>query len=176
MHRTLRLVVGGLLFMAVSTFVGAFPASASTSGTDPGRVVVNAAGGSAGWVSNEYLKAHPDAIPGMKYNPTSSRLVESAAIVEPDSASGCDSNVCINIDGDSTLVTSWTTTAYGNTGCAIAYFAYHASYYVGPQVCPDGGGSGVYYDSTGPHGLLPRWGSALQLLAEWTFWRTLRVY
>lgn len=120
-----------------------------------GKVEVRTTNGTAGWVSDEYLKAHPDAIPGMTYDPSSTGPVKPDGAMQPDSASGCDLNVCINIDGDSTLVTNWTTTAYGNTRCANAYFAYHAAYNVGPTVCPDGGSQGVYYDSTGPTGYFP---------------------
>lgn len=144
------------MLIAASAVLAAPSAGASTATTvTPGRIVLDTAHGSAGWISTDYLRAHPDAIPGVKYDPSSPGGVKPAGAVEPASASGCDLNVCISIDGDSTLVTDWTTTAYGNTGCANAYFAYHAGYYVGPQVCPDGGGDGVYYDSTGPTGYFP---------------------
>jgi hypothetical protein len=98
-----------------------------------------------------YLQAHPGTIPGVTVR--SGAVVRST--VSPDSASGCDLDVCISISGASTIVDAWSTTAYGNTGCATAYFAWSQNYHVSSLVCPDGGGSGVYYDTTGPTGYFP---------------------
>lgn len=97
----------------------------------------------------KYLKAHPGAVPGVTVTSA------SGGGVKPNSAHGCDLNVCISIVGDSTTVTHWETTAYGNNGCANAYFAWNQGYHVGPTVCPDSMNSGVYYDTTGPTGYFP---------------------
>lgn len=140
--------LGFALLVIVGTIsAAAAPAVADVSST-PGLVTVHGPHGeNAGWASLDYLKAHPGAIPGVKVTPTSG--------LQPYSASGCNLNVCIDIVGASTTVTSWSTTAYGNTGCANAYFAWHEGYYVGPTVCPNGLQPGVYYDTTGPTGYFP---------------------
>jgi len=83
------------------------------------------------------------------------RSAPSTGGITPDSASGCNEDVCINIDGASTIVNSWSTTAFGNVGCTRAYFLYNEGFYEGPEVCPDGAGPGVYYDNTGPSGYFP---------------------
>jgi hypothetical protein len=154
-HPTIRRLL--LLPALVGTTLLSFIFVATQANAAPMNVVAHAGvvmvtgphGERAGWVSQTYLKAHPDAIPGIKVT------FPSNGPVVPDSASGCDLDVCIEVDGASTTVTGWVTTAYGNTGCANAYFAWNQGYYVGPTVCPSGSGSGVYYDSTGPTGYFP---------------------
>jgi len=108
--------------------------------------------GGAGWVSKAELQSNPHAIPGRT---VTFRSAPSPGGITPDSASGCNEDVCINIDGASTIVNSWSTTAFGNVGCTRAYFLYNEGFYEGPEVCPDGAGDGVYYDNTGPSGYFP---------------------
>jgi hypothetical protein len=129
---------------ATATAATSRPLTTST----PGLVTVfGVQGGKAGWASVDYLKTHPGAIRGVTITPRG----ES----KPQSASGCNQNVCIYIDGDSTTVVGWETTAYGNTGCANAMFSWHEGAHRGETVCPDSDGPGVYYDTTGPTGYYP---------------------
>jgi hypothetical protein len=112
-----------------------------------GAVVVPVAnGGTAGWASISYLRAHPDAIPGVHVS------MAGSGDVRPASASGCNQNVCIAITGDGLFVSNWTTTAYGNVGCT--YAAFHSQMFTvyGRWICATGSGPGVYYDTTGPIG------------------------
>jgi len=117
----------------------------------PGFVsVTNASGQTAGWASVTYLRAHPDAIPGL-------RATALPGTVTPDSASGCNYDVCISITGSSTNVSNWTTTAYGNVGCTIGWFIWTephegTSSEPTPEICPDSFEDGVYYDTLGPYG------------------------
>lgn len=131
------------------------PVSASTVSTvrQPGFVSVSAPGHTEGWASVTYLRAHPDAIPGL-------RVTVAPSTVIPDSASGCNYDVCIDITGSSTNVSNWTTTAYGNVGCTMPWFIWTepgqgTEHEAGPNICPTSGGDGVYYDTQGPFGYFP---------------------
>jgi hypothetical protein len=115
--------------------------------------VTYASGQTEGWASVAYLSAHPDAIPGL-------RVTVRPATVIPNSASGCNYDVCIDITGSGTNVTNWTTTAYGNVGCTMPWFIWTepgqgTQHEPGPEICPTSSGDGVYYDTQGPYGYFP---------------------
>ncbi len=143
------------LFVALCFGAVAAPANASPAPSVPGHAATQPhppGKGGAGWVSKAELQRNPHAIPGRT---VTFRSAPSTGGITPDSASGCNEDVCINIDGASTIVNSWSTTAFGNVGCTRAYFLYNEGFYEGPEVCPDGPGPGVYYDNTGPSGYFP---------------------
>ena len=71
----------------------------------------------------------------------------------PDSASGCNQDVCIDIEGLSLIVTEWSTTAFGNVGCTFTQFQGGRHTRTGDTICPDSSEPGVYFDTTGPTGI-----------------------
>ena len=113
--------------------------------------ITKADGGVAGWVSNDALTTRFNELPGA----VQEMLGSTRSDIAPRSADGCSVEVCINVVGEDLLVYKWETTAYGNVGCQEAYFHYPNGNYVGPYICPDEPGDGVYYDTTGPTGYFP---------------------
>jgi len=150
------LAVGGGPVLAATPGAAGSPAIASTGSTvrQPGFVSIKDASGHAkGWASIAYLSSHPNAIPGLRVTPR-------PATVIPDSANGCNLDVCIDITGSGTNVDNWTTTAFGNVGCTQPVFLWTepgqlTSREFGPEICPTSGGDGVYYDTEGPEGFFP---------------------
>jgi len=127
-------------------------------GPQTGRVQVATSTGTFGWASNSYIKAHPGQIAGLRMQPDGSITTSNSsapASVTPDSANGCNRDVCIDIQGSSLYVYEWSTTAYGNVGCTHTQFQAGRLTRNGPTICPTGSGDGVYYDTTGPIGVFP---------------------
>lgn len=135
-------------------FQGGIGNAAAQYTTESGPSRVDLGGGRvAGWASIESMKHDPKSVPAAVRDAVSAHT--GGYQVVPLSAFGCSGDVCIDLDGDSTLVVSWGTQAFGNAGCQNAFFEYPADTYVGPIVCPDASGDGVYYDYTGPTGYFP---------------------
>lgn len=66
--------------------------------------------------------------------------------VHPDSASGCNQEVCIDVQGSGLYVDQWNTTAYGNVGCSYAVYLRNGNYIrITDDICPTSSGDGVYY-------------------------------
>ncbi|MGW1746541.1 hypothetical protein ACWCRD_13140 [Streptomyces sp. NPDC002092] len=106
-----------------------------------------------GWVSKNYLAAHPH------YLRTQAAKVGSTAApsaVTPQSAFTCDGPVCIDVQGSGLKVNQWNTTATGNVGCSEAsYIRNGSTVFVSDSICPSGSGSGVYYYYTNPNTTYP---------------------
>lgn len=85
--------------------------------------------------------------------------------VQPMDAFGCNVDVCIDLEGQNATIFRRGTQATGNVGCQYAYFSWPSGYYTGPEVCAQGGSSGVYYDYTGPTGYFA---SGSVLCNSWT--------
>lgn len=77
----------------------------------------------------------------------------SAGEIGPDSANGCNHNVCISIVGTSNHVTDWDTTAYyRGPGTLCTRAAWHANGTVirtGPTIC--GTDTGVFWSAWTPN-------------------------
>lgn len=141
-----RLLVGAVAVSAALTFGVGTANAAGSSGGSKGLVQV----GQSGWVSLEYLKKHPDAVPGVSVVETT-----DGKALGPTNASKCDDDVCINVIGSGLHIDQWSTTAFGNVGCAQATFDFFNGGYADKQsgiICPDGSGPGVYYSAAGPTG------------------------
>ena len=140
-----RTVVG-----AVALLLGLMPAVAhARSADDLGYVQVATVGGVAGWVSNAYLRAHPGFVAKMQISAPDAGQI-------PMSHFGCNQSVCIDVEGQSTVVTYWATQVDGgNYTCGRPYFqVWTLNNHTGSQVhnwsdpviCA-GAGEGVFYDS-----------------------------
>lgn len=111
------------------------------------------------WASTDYLREHPQPIAGINTK-------FSADGVTPLDASGCNFDVCIDLEGDGTYVNTWGTQAFGNHGCQNAIFeSPYGTDFSQPPVCPYSPSEGVYYDYTGPIGYF---GDGSVLCDEWT--------
>jgi hypothetical protein len=129
--------------------------------------------GSAGWASNSYLQANPgflppsldpssaSATPSDSSNPgtASAASATNPDTITPDSHFGCNLDVCIDVEGHSTVVTSWTTSATGgNYSCWRPYYqVFQKTHKIGlihdwpgPAICA-GEGDGVFYDRQNKH-------------------------
>jgi hypothetical protein len=66
--------------------------------------------------------------------------------IRPDSASGCNQNVCISVVGSGRTVNEWNTQAFGDAGCINALFWRNSSlYFLSPKKICSNGQEGVYY-------------------------------
>jgi hypothetical protein len=77
------------------------------------------------------------------------------AKVIPDSASGCNQDVCIQIVGHSNYVNEWNSQAYWDGGYICTFSAFHANgrvFRTGTVVC---GRAGVFYTFWSPNRYFP---------------------
>lgn len=82
----------------------------------------------------------------VKELPSSLRMKVPDVAAAPDSASGCNQNVCISVSGSGTYVSNWNTQAFGNVGCSHAlYLVDGASWLESLAICPSSSAQGVYY-------------------------------
>lgn len=72
--------------------------------------------------------------------------------VSTRSASGCDDDVCIDVNGGGTFVSQWASQAFGNVGCTVGHFQSYASDIRTPVICSTQPGDGVYFYNNGPTG------------------------
>lgn len=88
-------------------------------------------GGATGWVSADYLTAHPRAIPGV-------RLVDGRLYTEAKGAQRCDGLTCVIIEGDSVFVDKFGTVYYsdGSEGEKTAYFQWWYATWIPGQGLP----------------------------------------
>jgi hypothetical protein len=103
-----------------------------------GPVVATAAGG----VERTLTSASGETIGTVGWRP--------ATLMQPMDAHGCDdwggTQVCISLFGTGLHVSEWDTTAYGNWGCATAFFLIGGNeVHRSPIICPDTPSDGVYY-------------------------------
>jgi hypothetical protein len=130
-------------------------ASASTQATavaPPGVAGPNGAVPAA-WVQQRSSELHPD-MPGPNGTHPVAR-VEKRGGVTPDSASGCNQSVCINVVGSGLYVSDWSTTAYPST-YVCSYAAYWANGIViatSNEVC--GNQNDVFYSDWNNPGYFP---------------------
>lgn len=82
----------GLVIAMATVLALAIPAA----GADVKRPMPKSAGGKAGWVSQEYLKRHPDAIPG---RPIPKRFLRPEEPATPKTALQCKDQVCTDVTG-----------------------------------------------------------------------------
>lgn len=113
-------------------------AQADTGGVVQGNVRVESAEGDAvgGWMSQEYINAHPDDAAAM------------GIVAHPNSASKCDADTCLDVVGTGLRVTQMNASGFGNVGCTAPH--YHRNWgflYTEYNICPDGDGPGVYWYS-----------------------------
>ncbi|MFI7337158.1 hypothetical protein ACIBUY_04365 [Streptomyces sp. NPDC050085] len=112
------------------------PTAAADTSSATGSVQVTDSDGSvAGWMSNGYIKAHPDEAASA-----------GVSTVQIQSASKCDEDVCMQVIGESLRVKEWRTQAFGNVGCTSPKYRKNWGYlYDGYTICPDTDEPGVYY-------------------------------
>lgn len=72
--------------------------------------------------------------------------------MRPQSAFGCNGDVCIDLDGNGLYLNYWKTQATGNEGCVQADYRIDTSstsrrVNLSPYICSTRSGAGVYYDT-----------------------------
>jgi hypothetical protein len=73
-------------------------------------------------------------------------LRSQVASIKPDSAEGCNQNVCLQVTGSGTYISNWNTWAFGNVGCTHAlYLEDGALWLESLAICPTSSSDGVYY-------------------------------
>lgn len=83
-----------------------------------------------------------------------SQLTESKSL-GPTTVNKCDDVVCLDIVGTGLHIEKWSTSAFGNVGCAQATFDFFNGGYADKHsnpICPDSSGPGVYWSRSGPTG------------------------
>lgn len=157
----------GVLFSFIAVIIltlGATTANASPAGPVGLVKYTLSPGGSAGWVSVAYLRSHPGGVPGTGITAAVASAVVHGGAAKPAitasgalpaSASGCNQDVCIDVEGSGTRVDTWSTQAFGNVGCTEAFYYWHEGDWEAPQICPDTSDPGVYWWNSGPIGTYP---------------------
>ncbi|MGC4112235.1 MAG: hypothetical protein QM747_17830 [Nocardioides sp.] len=132
----------------------------------PGLVVARGNGNVSGYVSEDFVTAHPQVFAkrfGMSQDQAKQILAGvgasqearptemSGAVVQPADHSGCNLAVCITVQGYKLLVDYWSTTATGDFGCIYPlYWRDDVIKKVGNYICPDPGSDfGVYVNVRG---------------------------
>ncbi len=154
----------GWMIAALAAAMALAPGGWAAAEPEPGIV----RSGNLVWVSVDYLRAHPDALPGVE-------LRDDTPYFEAASVGRCDRQTCIKLEGDGVFVDRFSTTYYssGSEGPKHAHFLwtlagsgtprsmYH--YDVAPSVA-DTGKPGVYCDT---QGLTGAFAAGLTACAEW---------
>ncbi|MEU6200940.1 hypothetical protein [Streptomyces sp. NPDC047061] len=142
--RTRTLAVGTALSVALLT--GSTTAASADSQQDEVVSVQN--GDTAyGWVSSDYLQAHPGFLESQ------AKSVEA----EPQSHFGCNTDVCIDVLGTGLKVNQWNTTANANVGCSQAKYVRNSNQvFESDPICPPNSNPGVYYYYTNPNTTYPQ--------------------
>lgn len=138
-----RLLLVGLAVTALSVPMGSASAAQQTvvEKSGPGFVEYQYAdGATAGWYSEEYLRANPEQARARGIT-----AHEDDAAFRTQSGSEWDGQTYISVTGKSLTVTDWTTQTLGNRGCLHASFLRNwKNFRPGIKVCPKGNGPGVY--------------------------------
>ena len=162
-----RLIVAMVVAVLIGPPIALQDAAAVT--LSPNQFTTN---GKAGWVSIHYLHTHPTVARALgidqntavrlddsRLSAREDRVVGASSVARPASHSGCSQEVCINVQGHSTIVTAWTTKAYGGNGtCTKPYYQVFAHthkttlvhQWTGPIICA-GAGEGWFYDDSNEH-------------------------
>lgn len=161
MKRRGSVAFSAVSFIAITMAAPAMAGNVTSTGSSP-RTDAPVEVGNVGWVSNEYLQAHPGFLPGVvsaettASNPSDSLGLTSPDAVQPLSHTGCNNEVCIDVEGQGTTVTFWGTYAFGgNYSCWRPHFKVWTKNnhqgtlvddHLGPVICARAG-EGVYYDN-----------------------------
>ncbi|MET8952391.1 hypothetical protein ACWEO4_03750 [Streptomyces sp. NPDC004393] len=100
-----------------------------------------------GWVSGDYLQAHPGFLEAQA----------KSVAAEPQSHFGCNADVCIDVQGTGLKVNMWNTTANANVGCGqVKYVRNSSQVFESPSICPPNSDPGVYYYYAHPNMTYPQ--------------------
>lgn len=140
-------MIGALACAAIALFASAAPASAASAGKQSPSVSLSPAVSGSHQVPRAevfYMKTRYGTVTyGWRPFRKSDRI--------PESASGCNIDVCIDVQGDSIFVDDWNTQAYYSGAYVCTYSIFYASgrdIRQGTFVC---GGAGVFFTDWPAH-------------------------